>query len=920
MPLLGRDTTVSAPLGEGVLLLETLAGTEELGAPFMFELGLLSKEHDIDAAAVLGKEMSVGFKLDGGGWRYLHGVVASFAKTGVARLHTRYVAKLVPKLGLCDHTSDCRIFNEASQDAVSIVNSVLAERGVTDVDSGSLGDHAFRTREYCVQYRESDLHFVQRLLEEEGIYYFFRHEAGKHTMVLANSLAAHEAVSGYEVVPYTAEEGNAAGVGEQLWGMRVRKGLYPGQHSVRAGYDPSKLRPKQPESGVSSSVEPAPGSTFEHYDHPGGLSNPEEAAREARLRTQSGRAEKTVLEVEGNTMGLGIGALVRLRPGALSEAESIPFWSSEGYGKQYLVVGARYSLSVDQYETGTVAGADEPFRATYVLLDSATPFRPRRTVQKPGMGGPQTALVVGPAGEEIWTDKLGRVRVQFDWDRLGGHNEKSTCWVRVAEQWGGGRWGSVHLPRIGQEVLVRFLDGDPDQPIVGGALYNRDSMPPYELPVAATQSGVKSRSSKSGTAENFNELRFEDKKGAEELHLHAEKDMSTVVEDCQTLEVGRDRKVVVGRDESNLVNANRDLTVEVNDRVVIGGNHDKTVTGRVEQIYGKDHSRKVAGDQDLFEEQNKDEQVKQAYMLTTDKKFQLVQDATSMTFKRTNVTLRAGGEVVVMAGGATMSMDTAGTTTFESPTGIKLVCVASSLAVLPGGVAIATPNLSVAAGAGSVMAFGADEVSMNGRKVFIEAAGECNIKGHKKIKLQESAAGKGGKKSKSGAGADGEEAARAREGRAVSIANEEKKPTKIVRVQLHDSGYRVCAKTTYRLKLSSGEQIGGQTDAAGWLAQEVPVDTESCSVTYRPSQDNGDEWTIEIALDTNSDDSDERLRLALKQLGFSGIENNASEILHLQAWADVGMTGRLDEQTRSFIRGLLAEDDDSVNQGLDEET
>ena len=329
------------------------------------------------------------------------------------------------------------------------------------------------------------------------------------------------------------------------------------------------------------------------------------------------------------------------------------------------------------------------------------------------MGGPQTALVVGPAGEEIWTDKLGRVRVQFDWDRVGRRDEKSTCWVRVGQMWGGAHWGAVHIPRIGQEVLVRFLDGDPDRPIIAGALYNADNPPPYDLPAHATQSGIKSRSSKGGTAGNFNEIRFEDKKGAEELHLQAERDMSTLVKHCQRLRVGVNRGVVVGNDETNLVKGNRELTVKpdderikVKDSVVIQGAHDKTVIGPVLQIFADAHMRKVDGEQELVEEKNKNEHVKQAFTLTTDKKFQLNQGDTSMTFRSKNVTLDSAGEIVVTAGGATLSMDKAGLTTFESPAGITLTCGASSMSVLPGGVAIAAPAVTAAAGGGSKMSLG----------------------------------------------------------------------------------------------------------------------------------------------------------------------------------------------------------------------
>jgi type VI secretion system secreted protein VgrG len=542
--------------------------------------------------------------------------------------------------------------------------------------------------------------------------------------------------------------------------MRVRKALYPGRQTVLSGYDPSEIRPGQLRFGETSSDEPAPASQFEYYDYPGGLFDPEEASREAAMRMEAGCVDNTVIEVEGNTMGLGVGDLVTLRPG-LGGDEVFPFWDAEGFGNQYLIVGARYNISIDQYESGTVAGSDEPFKATYWLLDSHAQFRARRTAKKPRMGGPQTALVVGPAGEEMWTDKLGRVRVQFDWDRLGERNEKSTCWVRVAEMWADARWGAMHLPRIGQEVLVRFLDGDPDRPIVAGTLYSADNLPPYELPSNQTQSGTKSRSSKGGTASNFNEIRFEDKKGAEELHVQAEKDMSTLVKHCQTLQVGVNRSIVVGKDEDNLVKGNRELTVDVNDSVVIGGDHDKTVTATVFQVYGGDHSRKVDGDQELVEEKNKNEQVKLAHTLTTDKKFQLVQDATSMTFKGTNVTLNSGGEIVIMAGGATVSVEKTGMTTFESPAGIKLVCGGSSLAILPGGIAIAAPAVTAAAGAGSTMALGAETAGVNSKKVIIEAEGVCSIRGKNKLKLQESDAVKG--KKSQGAASEGGKASKGSE-------------------------------------------------------------------------------------------------------------------------------------------------------------
>ena len=732
MALLGRDITVTGPFPKGALLLETLQGEEFLGQPYRFELGLLSRDPSIDPDDVLGKPLAVGITLGSGEQRFFHGVVTDFAKAGTAREHTRYHAVLQPMLAEFEHTLDCRVFNDPTQDALGIATAVLAQRGLTDVESGSIKDHAFRAREYCVQYRESDLNFVQRLLEEEGLYYFFKHEEARHLLKLANAITAHETVDGYETVPFFAKERKVAGAGEHFWGLKASRALSPGRHSVLSGYDPTALRPKQAQFGEEASPEGVPGSPFEHYDYPGGLFDPREAGQEALVRTQLGRVANNLVEVTGNTLGLGVGDLVSL--GRALGDEVFPLWSEEDLAKQYLIVGASYDLSIDQYETGSVAGTDEPWKARYWLLDSQLQFRPSPSARKPRMEGPQTAVVVGPAGEEIWTDRLGRVMVQFDWDRLGGRNEKSSCWVRVAQVWAGARWGAMHIPRIGQEVIVDFLDVDPDRPIITGRLYNADNMPPYELPANQTQSGLKSRSTKGGNANNFNEIRFEDKKGAEELHTQAEKDMSTLVKHCQTLSVGVDRGIVVGNDEATHVKHNRSTTVDGSDDVIIGGTHDKTVTGAVTQIYGDNHSRKVDGEQELVAEKNKTEHVKLAYTLTTDQKFQLNQDATSMTFEGTNVTLDSAGAITMTAGNAVLNVDKAGMITLSSPTGINLVCGGSGLSILPGGIAIAAAAVTAAAGP-SKMEMGEKTVAMKSKTVTIEAENVCSVRGKSALKL-----------------------------------------------------------------------------------------------------------------------------------------------------------------------------------------
>ena len=608
MALLGRDTLITGPLPDGALLLETFQGKETLGTPYRYDLTLLSEDHDIPVEKVLGQSLTVQLKLDTGDPRFFNGIVTYFAKLGVSMRHTRYVAVLNPKLTLFDCARDCRIFFQEKTPALAA--EVLSLRGFTDVESGSLkGDYP--KREYCVQYRETDFNFVQRLFEEEGIYYFFKHESGKHTLVLADSATAHAKVPGYETVLYLPKERKQAREEEHFWSLSVAGSLYAGKFTVVRGYDYTKARTSATLVEQKTSQAPQPGSDFEDYDYPGGLSEQPAAEAEAAVRVESSHVANTLIEVEGNTMGLGVGNLVTLKKPLSADDEFNPFWSQDDFKNEYLITSASYSISVNQYETGDVAASDEPFKATYTLLDSQSPFRPTRNATKPRIEGPQTALVVGPGGDEIYTDKFGRVKVQFDWDRLGKHDERASCWVRVAQVWAGKQWGAMHIPRIGHEVMVEFLDGDPDRPIITGRVYNTDCMPPYTLPDNKTQSGIKSHSSKGGAASNFNELRFEDLKGKEEVYLQAEKDLNVLVKNDETRvvghdesrSVGHDRVKKVGHDETSTIDGNRTEAVGKDETITIHGGRSETVDkdesitisgGRTESV-GKDESLSIGG-------------------------------------------------------------------------------------------------------------------------------------------------------------------------------------------------------------------------------------------------------------------------------------------------------------------------------------
>jgi type VI secretion system secreted protein VgrG len=606
MPVNASNITILGPKKDGSegseprpdLMLETFRGHEALGTPYRYELTILTKDDNIPVDHLLGKPFTV--QIDRGPdvdpelqYRYFNGIVTYFSKVGPTVSHTRYALVLQPALARLAYASNCRIFNDASnaaldaetqastQDTLTIVKQVLQECLVTSVEGVPDKDLQVNCdRRYCVQYRETNLNFVQRLLEEEGIYYFFKHTAEQNTLVFANSMASHDVVDGYDPVLFMPGRGNISAKQEHFWSLRVAGSLYPQKYSVMPGYDYLDNRVKGPKEGqVASEVsgKKLPGEKFEVYDYPGALIKVKEinpAVPDAKVRMEIETAANTVVEVEGNTVGLGVGDMVSIDtvPDQETGESYNPFWATLDLKKKHLITEATYSMSINEHESGDAAEG-EPFTVTYTLLDGDLRFRPPRTAVKPRIEGPQTAVIVsgaddpdeaeggsggsqGNAGgdkkdtEEIYTDKLGRVKVKFDWDRSNRNHQKASCWVRVAQIWAGQNWGAIHIPRVGQEVIVEFLDGDPDRPLITGRLYNTDNPPPYTLPDDRSKSGIKSRSTNEGTPKNYNEIMFEDRKGEELLNIQAEKTMSTLVKASQSLSVGGDRSVTITGNES----------------------------------------------------------------------------------------------------------------------------------------------------------------------------------------------------------------------------------------------------------------------------------------------------------------------------------------------------------------------------------
>ncbi len=491
------------------LLLESFTGMESVSFPFEYKLRFLSENAELDLKAMLDSPVEVAMRLPDGSDKYFHGKFNYLVQKdyGEDRL-TAYEGTMVPSLWFLSLSSSCRIFqNKTVQD---IVDAVLAGR-VTDKSWKLTGSYS--PREYCVQYRETDLNFISRLMEEEGIFYFFEHAAGKHTLVMADNQSAFEASPAGPVAFHPAIPGAQPEDVIQVLDREER--FCTGKVTLR-DYDFEK-----PNVDLTATT----GEDPEAYDYPGRYTTRSEGDRYARVRLEEREIRELWVKGSGNCRELATGFKFTLEQHYRGDNN-----------QTYAVVSLQHYATDNSYR-GKKGSVPFQYRNEFDAVPHSAPFRPARVARKPVVQGPQTAVVVGRSGEEIYVDKYGRVKVQFFWDREGSKDENSSCWVRVSQSWAGKQWGWMTIPRIGQEVMVDFLEGDPDRPIITGRVYNSDQMPPYTLPANMTQSGLKSHSSKGGGSSNFNELRFEDKKGSEEVYFQAEKDHTELVKNDRTITV-----------------------------------------------------------------------------------------------------------------------------------------------------------------------------------------------------------------------------------------------------------------------------------------------------------------------------------------------------------------------------------------------
>nr|WP_165668194.1 type VI secretion system tip protein VgrG [Pseudomonas otitidis] len=555
-----RMAKVSSPLGGDVLLLDRLDGHDELGRLFDYELELVSEDHNLQLDALLGKPMGVSVELPDGGQRYFHGIAARCSQSSGTGQFAGYRVTLRPWLWLLSRTSDCRIFQNKT--VPDIVKQVFRDLGFSDFEDALT--RSYREWEYCVQYRETSFEFVSRLMEQEGIYYYFRHEQSRHVLVLSDAYGAHTTAPGYGSVPYYPLEDQMR-ERDHVYDWHLAREVQPGSLALN-DYDFQRPSARlEVRSSISRSH-----SNAEHplYDYPGEYVQTGDGEQYARNRIEAIQTQYERVQLRTNARGLGAGHLFKMTG-----------YPRADQNREYLIIGARYAVSQEAYESGSTGGTLQ-FNSSLECIEARQPFRPMPTTIKPIVQGPQTAMVVGPKGEEIWTDQYGRVKVHFYWDRHDQSNENSSCWIRVSQSWAGKNWGHIQIPRIGQEVIVSFLEGDPDRPIITGRVYNAEQTVPYDLPANATQSGIKSRSSKGGTPANFNEIRMEDKKGAEQLYIHAERNQDIVVENDETHSVGHNRTKSIGNDEVALIGQDRLRAAKRHDTLVVGGAKSDSVSTR----------------------------------------------------------------------------------------------------------------------------------------------------------------------------------------------------------------------------------------------------------------------------------------------------------------------------------------------------
>lgn len=572
MPYTQEDRLIGieTPLGKDVLLPAAFDGEEAISRPFVFELSMLSENHGVSFDSIIGRTVTVSLRLADGNTRYFNGIISSFSagrgggENAADCRFSHYHATIVPWLWTLSRSAGSRIFQNIS--VPEIVEKVFKAHGHGDYRFCLTGSYA--VREYCVQYRETDLNFVSRLLEEEGIFYFFEHERDKHTMVLADSPSAKHCP--YQKTASCSLSGNGTREDDLITALEITQGISPSRYTL------NDFNFKVPNTSLQVQLQGKNRSGIqgnEIYDAPGGFDDRAAGERTAKIRIEEEEAQAVKISGRSGCRAFSSGCRFTL------QGHSNPDLNK----KDYLILSVRHSAA-EAYAPDALPS----YLNSFTCLPYSLTYRPPRLTPRPVVHGTQTAMVVGPPGEEIHTDRHGRVKVRFHWDREGKKDENSSCWIRVSQLWAGNGWGALYLPRVGQEVIVDFLEGNPDRPVIIGQLYNGLNLPPYPLPEGRAISCLKTHSTPEG--DGGNEIRFQDKKGEEHLFIHAEKQLDRRVEEDALEWVGRDRHLIVRRNSHEKVCGDHHVTVSQDRNEKVEGTLSVTVNEDLQQKVGMRHA------------------------------------------------------------------------------------------------------------------------------------------------------------------------------------------------------------------------------------------------------------------------------------------------------------------------------------------
>ncbi|MDC0711153.1 type VI secretion system tip protein TssI/VgrG [Stigmatella sp. ncwal1] len=545
------------------------SGEEGVSKQFSFQLKLACENPALDFSQVVGKSAVLSLQGETEP-RFVHGIVARFEQITELPHYAIYHAVLVPKVRRLVYRQDCRIFQDMPTPA--IIQKVLESGGIAgDLFQLKLSN-TYEPRNYCVQYRESDWDFISRLMEEDGIFYFFEHQVDKHILVMGDGPQAHKPIGGLEALPFRRPSG-LVNDEEHVQHFHFAEEIQSGQSSLR------DFNFKKPDLSMHAQDKTSVDSDLEVYDYPGEYQDPgrgssAKGATLAKLRLEGWQAGRRVARGESDCERLCPGQMFTLTDHARGD-----------YNARYMLLGVSHYGHQPQVLDEESSGGEFAYSNSFACMAEKTPFRPPRLTPRPQMRGIQTAIVVGPKGEEIYTDEYGRVKVQFHWDREGSRDERSSCWIRVSQLWAGETWGAMFIPRIGQEVIVDFIEGDPDRPIITGRVYNGANPVPYSLPGEKTKSTIKSNTSPGGNG--YNELRFEDEKGKEQIFMHAQRNMDVHVKNDSFENIRHDRHQTIGTegekgkvgDQNELVFRDKNLAVHRHSQEHVGGDMKLLVGG-----------------------------------------------------------------------------------------------------------------------------------------------------------------------------------------------------------------------------------------------------------------------------------------------------------------------------------------------------